>query len=570
MDMQSNASDNIVARTLMIGINLLIYVRSSTDEQSESCLRQLAEAERYLREKWLLPADVKLTDAKYRRRGVYRDEGVSGYKFRPVDRPESSELIRFCQENPRPAHDRGVIVIWSLSRLGRFKRGAAEAIRYLDMLVELGWEVRSITQPAINVADDNTRLLGVLQAAIAGEKDFEESKGKSEDIRSGKREAVEAGIWPGSIAPFGYTRWAARLEQTSEGRKIHWLDELRDREKNGHKDSVTLLRPSCFAGEVLQMYKWAADGDGGAVVSLAEIARRVMKKGIQTHRYDPSVPKRRPARSDGQGTWHAEVIRKILSNEAYVAVQRDRDRNQHHALWQPIVTVDLWNRVQAKLRTNQRQGRGVNTVYALSGLLFCAGCQSPLWGERASSGQGHQWYYRSKATPGSIPCEGCRRRIRVLDIERPVLDAIGQIADHPLVTAAIAEEQQARAQGASSRWNRVQQLKAQKAELERQIGNLTDSIAVGGAFGSAVRAKAEQLNRDVERLAKEMGRLLSPADNGTGPEQFANDAVRFADIFEAASPAERKSLVGAFAARIEVDVINNVVKVGIRELPRAA
>ena len=43
-----------------------------------------------------------------------------------------------------------------------------------------------------------------------------------------------------------------------------------------------------------------------------------------------------------------------------------------------IVTVDLFNRVAARLKANKRVRRGRNRTYLLTGLVTCSSCGLPL------------------------------------------------------------------------------------------------------------------------------------------------------------------------------------------------
>jgi hypothetical protein len=206
----------------------------------------------------------------------------------------------------------------------------------------------------------------------------------------------------------------------------------------------------------------------------------------------------------------------------------------------------------------------VNTDYPLSGLLHCARCESPLWGERAKSGNGHQLYYRSKATPGVEPCVSCRRRIRAADIEQPIVDAITGCADHPVVLGAIAEERQAQTEGASTRWERVRRLEGEIHDIKQQMERLAEAVAVGGPFAEHVREKAAKLNGKFELLVSERNRLAEGRGGSTKAQAFADESARFRNVYGAATPAERKALIAAFVERIRVDAELGSVEVDMR------
>lgn len=114
------------------------------------------------------------------------------------------------------------------------------------------------------------------------------------------------------------------------------------------------------------------------------------------------------------GLWRPLTLRKMLSNPAYIGLRRYRD-TLVPAVWEPIVSVEVWQASQAR-RYSGPNPMGVNQTkraretYLLSGLIICGVC-----GRRLN----HRT--RQDRSPGSYVC-------RTMVVDEPCRG--GNIADH--------------------------------------------------------------------------------------------------------------------------------------------
>jgi hypothetical protein len=474
--------------------------------------------------------------------GVYVDDGVSGWSYKPEQRPACSQLLNHCRANPRPRDRPGEVWIWSLSRLGRFPDGPEEAIYHLYDLRRIGWVVRSLTQPELDStadgAGDRDRLLRVIRAALESEKDTASSEEKSRLVSRGKAFSMQRGAWSGGMAPFGYTRWAVRLG--TDNTVSEWIEALPGNKRNGNPGAVTVLQPNDDARWVERIFEWCADGDEGRTTSMKEVARRLNDAGVKPYR--------------GGKRWYQTTVAKVLSNEAYLALQRDRDDTAIPALWAPIIDSGLWHRARRRLEQNRALRRGANSDYALTGLVFCARCGARYSGDREKSGcSSSRLYYRAAGRDLRHACTACARRIPVEELEAPVLEQIGSLADHPIVRKAVHEEVLAATAGSQQGRSRLAEIEEQIRQVHAGVDRLIDAIAAGGAVGVRAQERSLAMNEQVTQLEDERRRLLS-SRSGDGPSiRAAKKAQTFAEAYARATPAERKLLVRCFVARIEVD-----------------
>ena len=531
------------------GLNLLAYLRSSSDEQSRSCLQQAHGVTLHAREEGLLRPTESLTPEHNPERGVFVDDGVSGWKLDPEQRPGSADLLRFCEENRQPLSIWGIIIIWSLSRLGRFRGGPEEAIYWIHRMRRAGWKVRSITQPGLD-SDDEDRLMAVIRTALESEKDSASSEEKSRLVSRGKQDRIALGSWAGGTAPWGYDRWAARVDGTGE---IEWVEHLPGRKRNGNPDTVTVLRPGANEQQVRLLFELYGEGKEGRIVTQEELARRFNTDGVPTYR--------------GGEAWYHTTIGKILTNDAYRGVHIGADGRTYQALWEPLVTPDLWDRVQTRLAANHRRGKGANSSYLLSGLLHCADCGGALHGDKTDDTR----YYKAQRTaPGRERCVSCRLRVRADEVEPAVFAVIPRLADHPICRAAIEEERAVLELGAGRAADRRREVEEGIRERRNQITRLVDSLSLGGAAAQAIQIRMMELNREIESLEREQARLRAGQGGRSPAADRAAEAEMFNEVFSNASPAERKELITYLVARIDLDRSTGGVLVNFRRPPLLA
>ena len=361
-------------------------------------------------------------------------------------------------------------------------------------------------------------------------------------------------FWRGGTAPFGYRRVAV----TIDGDRLTRHEVLPPGKRNGLQGADTLLEPDPSTAPTLRrVFELYAYGDeNGKKMSLAGIARWLEAQGVAT--------------SEGGVRWYHTTVKKLLRNEAYIAIQRDSEDQPHEALWEPLVSKGLWTAVHEGLAGNAMAApRGRNSLYIMTGLLFCAGCGKRLSGNREKSGDGFLYYYRAKQYEGECPM--CRRRVRVGDLERPILEAVATLADRPEIQARVAQELKALRDGGRGLQEKQVELEHRLQELDRQIEGLLDVAENDGQVGQRARARIEAVNEEYQAIQEERELLEQRLAGRPGPaSQMAAMAAEFTTIYENASAAERKELVRIFIARIEVDGQGRVAEVFFRSPDQAA
>jgi DNA invertase Pin-like site-specific DNA recombinase len=219
----------------------------------------------------------------------------------------------------------------------------------------------------------------------------------------------------------------------------------------------------------------------------------------------------------------------FFTNRIYIGVMKFGDVVDENYC-KPIVDMNTWNKVQkiihdrAQLPLKQRHPRRANSVYLLSGFAKCAGCGSPLNGNTVTR---HDIHWRNEAyrCARATQKNGCKAgRIPRERLETSVLEVLINEVLQPDALSAHQEIAHAlKAEGEARRSARLVELKAENAELSRQIANLSKAIAeMGGSPTLQDALKEKELHRAHTRTElKELEIPIQPVTALSPPELSA-------------------------------------------------
>lgn len=299
----------------------------------------------------------ELYEAEIRRYCAYKNLDVAKV-FSDID------YSAFRGAPPRPAleelkanrKDYAAVVVPKLSRFGR-------SVKELAALFEL-FDSDGISLVFLDVNIDTSTSQGRLMRNLMAVFAEYESDVRGDYWRATHDWLAERG-YPNGSAPYGYTRVRHGLEVDPER-----------------------------AAVMADLFARHASGE-----SMLSLVRDLNARGVR-------APK--------GGLWRPLTLRKMLSNPAYIGLRRYRD-TLVRAVWEPIVSVEVWQASQAR-RYSGPNPMGVNQTkraretYLLSGLITCELC-----GRRLN----HRT--RQDRSPGSYLC-------RTMVVDEPCRG--GNIADH--------------------------------------------------------------------------------------------------------------------------------------------
>jgi DNA invertase Pin-like site-specific DNA recombinase len=294
--------------------------RGSIKTQLDDC-RSMAE-----REGWAVVA-------------TYEDESKSAFSR---SRGEGLAKARVHAERLAAEDGEAVLVVQHTDRLAR-----GDAIQAAHLVEIVLWAMKANVRVR-SVQDDRTGE-SILDAALIGTRNFEDSKRKSESIKSGKQRAYEQGEWHGGDPPDGYA--------LAPGGGL-----VIDPER---------------APVIRRIFELALEGLGRAAIVRRLNAERLRTRPIPSGKF----------KHDGL-PWTNYRVGDVLSNPTYAArtVLHRHDpevaTEPRPAKWEPIIDPADFDRVGMKAelrRYKPSQGRPT-ARYALSHLAVCDACGRPMYG----------------------------------------------------------------------------------------------------------------------------------------------------------------------------------------------
>lgn len=319
------------------------------------------------------------------------------------------------------------------------------------------------------------------------------------------------------------------------------IEAIRQRHEVGMKGRV---RAGYHAGRNSIKYGYCAAPDGGRVAMVDEDAaawvlwmfrRRAEEWGVQKiarelNRLGVSSPQ-------GKG-WSFTTVRRILRCEFYIGAVRWGSAVNPNGLHEPIVPLDLWNRVQAVNRNHATLK--CERTYALSGLCRCGYCGWAMGYTSVGRRRRNIVCNRYKKY-GKDGCQ-CNSH-RAAPIERMVFDLIRSIGHDP----ALYWQRQGsrRVQGITEE---IAMIDRQIADMRQRYERLLDLVERG--MLDAAKFAERALKLDTGALEAQRAALLREAETAaTAGDRLLRLADSVAQM-DGMTPDELRALYGQHIARV--------------------
>lgn len=405
------------------------YIRVSTDDQIEySPASQLDKIRDYAkRNGYILPDEY-----------VYMDEGISGRHT--AKRAAFNRMIGAAKQKPKPFD---AILLWKFSR---FARNREDSIVYKSMLrKQCGIDVISISE---NVGDDK---MSVLIEALIEAMDEYYSINLSEEVKRGMTEKASRGEAV-AIPSYGY--------------------QIKDGKYLPDPDTAPIIK---------RIFADYLSGKG--------------MRTITTELNDSGYRTRRGNRFENR------TVKYILQNPVYIGKIRwtptgkanHRKQNDDTLIidgtHEPIISMDVWNQVQAKLEASpktkyMRQGNP-KEPFMLQGLVRCSACGATLCRAVGTSLQCYAYAHGKCKTSHSITVRRINEMI-INALEDAAVTGEFKISESPVkpqqsddVTAMIAREEKKLARIKDAYENEVYTLdefKASRSQILERIEQLRQRL----------------------------------------------------------------------------------------------
>lgn len=192
-------------------------------------------------------------------------------------------------------------------------------------------------------------------------------------MKRGKDDAAKRGIWIPTYPPYGYD--------------ITHVDKFRTLKINPTQTEAVQI--------IFQMY---SDGIGCHLIS--KYLYEHGYKPAKTDKFSASAIKailRNPVYI-GRIRWNSTIRKKVISEGQIQIVRAKQEAELYDGLHEPIITMELWDKVQNIIGSRPHTKRGLNLINPLSGMIFCGKCGKALHVE------GHKDLHTRYCCPQRIYC----------------------------------------------------------------------------------------------------------------------------------------------------------------------
>lgn len=326
----------------------------------------------------------------------FSDDGYSGTSF---ERPQFQKMMEAVK-----AGEINCIIVKDLSRFGR---EYIDAGRYIEKIFpQLG--VRFI---AVNDNYDSLNF-STSDSLIVPIKNFLNDsycRDISIKVRSNFESRRRNGEFVSNYTPYGYLRSPSDKTQLV-------IDEA--------------------AGEVVRdIFRWKVEG-----MSPVTIAEKLNLRGVLSpseHKRSIGINYKTAFQTNARSKWSPKTVIRILTNEVYTGVlvqgkrttpnykvkhtivKDEQDWSRIENAHEPIIQVREFELVQKLMQEDSRRASGSDTVYPLSGRVYCGTCGALAKRYSVTYNGSKYAYYTCPNTTKEGSCE--KRRISEKELENTVL-----------------------------------------------------------------------------------------------------------------------------------------------------
>jgi Recombinase/Recombinase zinc beta ribbon domain len=297
-------------------------------------------------------------------------------------------------------------------------------------------------------------------------------------------------------------------------------------------------------------------------------------------------------------SWRKRTVQAMLKNRTYVgdvlwsrrphdALERQETPVRPERDWvvtldahPPLVTRDLFDRVQARLAANRTQRRFTAGGYPLSGLVRCAQCGHVYiggGGNKNHRGGDPDKYRFYKDSGGPWEREVCPGRLGTVPkrwLEPAVIDTVARVVGHPAMRQRIAGEIDRVIEGADDATAEERsRLERERARLAAERDRLVAAIASGLLTDAEAHPALARVREQLDAAAAAQDRLRFQ-DRATGRLEMERDElISLCTDFRArareASGLVLRDLLKPWLADAVLDKEARTLTLTIRQIPAA-
>lgn len=483
-------------------IRVIIYARVSSQKQldkkeEDSIKSQIQHCKRFAKQ-------AKKTNETWEIVAVISDDGRTGRNDKRAGLQEVRELIRT-----------GAADVVLVNRLSRAFRNSRLAMEFDEFLKQHGARMVSRMEPSgTDMAND--RLIRRINYI------FDEGRSEliSEDVIRSIESRAEAGLTHGGVPRPGYESKDGRLLKVEQDAAV--VEEI-------FEMAVSAMTPMEIIND-LNARK-------------VRTRKRISKKGKVT----------------GGKRFRIEHVLSILRDPIYKGVLI-HNGEEYPSAAEPIVSVELWEKVQVALDRRPRKKEGITqgrdkNFLPLKGLIRCACCNAAMKPsfstKRKADGSMEKYlYYLCSKHEKQGDESTCKiRRVPARLLESLLMEAFGEIAATPEIAERLIQKApKAKNTKIRDLTKDRQSIRRQLKDLDAEADRLTDKFLnmAGTIVGDKLQGRIDELTRKKNDLIAEEVRLNREIDalksDILAPKKLQHALAHFAEAAKCLSEDEQREL----------------------------
>lgn len=497
-----------------------IYVRVSTKMQADDGLSLESQI------------DILKKDAEKRGKpiyDIYNEGGVSGGS--QANRPEFQRLIKDASMKPPPFD---LILTWSISRFGR---NDFESYVATERLKEKGITIFYYKEP-FDEENPMGKLVIQILRAVAEFSRLEYAK----DVERSKTYLANKGFSTGGMPPFGLRR--AEIDDNGS-RRIKW-----------EPDPET----APVARRIFEMY---AEGKGYKTICrwLNDNGHRTTRGGLWKA---PSFS--RMLRNEiyiGNLVYNKEVKRSKLQNGGSLKMKPEEEWIRNDGALKPIVPLDVFDRVQARLAKQDRaHGQHHASQYLLSGFIKCGICGCAYFGRTPKTTTNGKTYSYSQYICSKQNRYAEKRdnvNIRREWFEELVIERLfRKILSEANIRERLENEAAGLNQAVEEKQKDIRKMEREKKKIDEILGKYYKAFEEGELEPATLKRQVDKHQTRLEQIELEIKALRNwiTAFRINTDHQMEGllevDLEKLRDMFDAMPVESRKEFLKAFIQKIVV------------------
>lgn len=340
-----------------------------------------------------------------------------------------------------------------------------------------------------------------------------------QEINEKTTKVAEKGYFLGGYTPFGYKLKQIRDPEASRNRKVFEIEE---------KEAVI----------VRMIFSMFVEGAG-----YGEIAKKLNLAGHKTK----------------NGNEFSKMsIKDILTNEKYSGVYIFRKGSKHNShaertdtirkenMMPAIVSKEVFEKAQAKIRKNKKTQTKTKACPLLSGVIFCADC-------------GAKMTFHTRGSPSRYMCSRYERKrdVKAVTISQKKAEefVLGYIKNELLQEVDFAEMarqfNEERIRNDEEFQNKLDKIEIEKIECEKEIENAINAIMKGSTFAEELEKQAKIKKERLKELLNEANAIKAKGSYYITEEIIRQKYEEYKKKLEGNEESQRE-LIMELISRVEI------------------